>query len=93
MAGKKKTATTNETEKKLSLMSAAIAVLKESDEPLNCKRMIELTKERGLWTPTSGKTPEQTLYSAIVREIKAKGADARFKLVTKGHFALREVRG
>ena len=45
--------------KGLSLLSAAIEVLKESDEPLNCKRMIELAKERGLWTPGAGKTPEQ----------------------------------
>ena len=37
------------TERKLSLLSAAAAVLAESDEPLNCKRMIELAKSKGLW--------------------------------------------
>ena len=72
---------------KLSLLSAAAAVLAESDEPLNCKRMIELAKERGLWTPGAGKTPEQTLYSAIMREIKDKGDAARFrKSPLRGHF-------
>ena len=71
---------------KLSLLSAAAAVLAESDEPLNCKRMIELAKERGLWTPGAGKTPEQTLYSAIMREIKDKGDAARFrKSPLRGH--------
>ena len=72
---------------KLSLLSAAAAVLAESDEPLNCKRMIELAKERGLWTPGAGKTPEQTLYSAIMREIKDKGDTARFrKSPLRGHY-------
>ena len=72
---------------KLSLLSAAAAVLAESDEPLNCKRMIELAKERGLWAPGAGKTPEQTLYSAIMREIKDKGDAARFrKSPLRGHY-------
>ena len=73
---------------KLSLLKAAIAVLEESDEALNTKQMIEQAKAKGLWTPGEGKTPEQTLYSAIAREIKAKGENSRFKLITKGHFKL-----
>ena len=73
---------------KLSLLKAAIAVLEESDEALNTKQMIEQAKAKGLWTPGEGKTPEQTLYSAIAREIKAKGENSRFKLVAKGHFKL-----
>ncbi len=74
-------------ERKLSLLSAAAAVLAQSDEPLNCRRMIDLAKERGLWTPGAGKTPEQTLYSAIVREIKDKGDAARFrKSPLRGHY-------
>ena len=72
---------------KLSLLSAAAAVLAESDEPLNCRRMIDLAKERGLWTPGAGKTPEQTLYSAIMREIRDKGDAARFrKSPLRGHY-------
>ena len=78
----------DEAKPKLSLMKAAIAVLGESDEALNTKQMIELAKQKGLWTPGEGKTPEQTLYSAIAREIKAKGEAARFKMVAKGHFKL-----
>ena len=73
---------------KLSLLKAAIAVLAESDEALNTKQMIEQAKAKGLWTPGEGKTPEQTLYSAIAREIKAKGENARFVQVSKGHFKL-----
>jgi hypothetical protein len=41
--------------------------------------MIDSAKEKGLWEPGQGKTPEQTLYSAIVREIKVKGENSRFK--------------
>ena len=75
------------TERKLSLLSAAAAVLAESDEPLNCKRMIELAKSKGLWSPGAGKTPEQTLYSAIVREIKDKGESSRFRRSPlRGHY-------
>lgn len=73
--------------RKLSLLSAAAEVLAESDEPLNCRRMIDLAKERGLWTPGAGKTPEQTLYSAIMREIRDKGDAARFrKSPLRGHY-------
>ena len=73
---------------KMSLFKAAIAVLEESEEAMNTKSLVEAAKERGLWAPGAGKTPEQTLYSAIVRDIKVKGADSRFKLVARGHFAL-----
>ena len=40
---------------------------------------------KGLWT-TNGKTPEATIYAAIIREIAAKGKDARFKKVERGKF-------
>lgn len=79
--------------KKLSLLSAAAEVLKASEEPLNCKQMITLAKEKNLWEPTTGKTPEQTLYSAIVREIKEKGTASRFKkspLPYRGHYEWNE---
>jgi len=89
MAKKKSTQKAVEAPKsKLSLMKAAIAVLGESDEALNTKQIIEQAKAKGLWTPGAGKTPEQTLYSAIAREIKAKGESARFKKDARGHFRL-----
>jgi len=73
--------------KGLSLLSAAAAVLEQSDEPMSVKAMIETAKERGLWTPGGGKTPEQTLYSAIIREIKSKGGESRFRKEDRGRFA------
>ena len=65
-------------EKKLSLLNAAAQVLATCREPLNCKEMIAKAVEMGLWTPTGGKTPEQTLYSGIFREIKSTD-EPRFK--------------
>ena len=73
--------------KGLSLLNAAAAVLEQSDEPMSVKAMIETAKDRGLWTPGSGKTPEQTLYSAIIREMKDKGDAARFRKEGRGRFA------
>ena len=79
-------ATPAQPEKKLSLLSAALEVLKSDDAALTTKQMVEQAKARNLWTPGAGKTPEQTLYSAIMREIKAKGDQARFVKDARGHF-------
>ena len=65
-------------EKKLSLLNAAAQVLATCREPLNCKEIIAKAVEMGLWAPTGGKTPEQTLYSGIFREIKSTD-EPRFK--------------
>ena len=75
-------------EKKLSLVNAAAAVLERSDEAMTVKEMIEKAKAAGLWSPGTGKTPEQTLYSSILREIKTKGERSRFVTAGKGKFKL-----
>ena len=46
---------------------------------------------KGLWRSPGGKTPEATLYAAIIREIAAKGKAARFSKVERGLFAATEV--
>ena len=76
---------------RLSLLKAAVAVLQESDEAMNTKQLVEEAKAKGLWTPGSGKTPEQTLYSAILREMKRNGDSSTFVLAAKGHFRLRSA--
>ena len=58
-------------EKKLSLLNAAAKVL-ETESPLNAKELVARIIELGLWEPTAAKTPEQSLYSAIFREIRSK---------------------
>lgn len=73
--------------KGLSLLNAAAAVLERSDAPMSVRAMIAEAKSEGLWTPGAGKTPEQTLYSAIIREIKDKGEAARFRKEGRGLFS------
>ena len=76
--------------KGLGLLSAAAAVLERSDAPMSVEAMIEAAKSEGLWTPKGGKTPEQTLYSAIIREIRDKGNASRFRKEGRGLFAFAQ---
>jgi hypothetical protein len=48
---------------------------------------------RGLWSSPNGKTPEATLYAAILREISTKGEAARFRKVERGQFECAGVAG
>jgi hypothetical protein len=43
---------------------------------------------KGYWTSPGGKTPEATLYSAILREVQTRGAKSRFTKTERGKFAL-----
>ncbi len=72
--------------KKMSLMDAAVAVLKENGQPMNTREMVKAAAEKGYWTPTACKTPEQTLYGSIFREIKVKAQPRIVKSETKGKF-------
>ena len=64
-------------EKKVSLLDLAAKILADTGEALNCKELVAKAKETG-WVST-GKTPEQTLYSGIFREMNTKGEASRFK--------------
>ena len=100
MAGKKKTKTSTkkasaakspvaaEQPKKLSALDAAARVLGESGQAMNCQEMIEAMAAKGYWSSPGGKTPSSTLYSSILRELKTKGADARFRKTERGKFSL-----
>ena len=73
-------------EKKLSLMDAAVEVLKQSGEPMNTREMVKAATDSGLWIPTDCKTPEQTLYGSIFREMKIKENPRIVKSSVKGKF-------
>ena len=102
MAGKKKTKTSTkkaaakdpksqaaaEQPKKLSALDAAARVLGENGRAMNCQEMIEVMAAKGYWTSPGGKTPSATLYSSILRELKTKGGDARFRKTERGKFSL-----
>jgi hypothetical protein len=77
--------------KKTSQIQAALQVLANAKEPMSCQAMVEAMTARGLWTSPGGKTPHATLYASILREINAKGKDARFKKVDRGQFVATGV--
>ncbi len=64
-------------------------VLAEAGQPMHCKEMIEAMASKGYWTSPGGKTPDATLYSAILREIQVKGEQSRFVKTERGKFAIR----
>ena len=73
--------------KRLSVLDAAVEVLKTERKPMRAKELIAAMAERGLWTSPGGKTPEATLVAAILRESTAKGQQARIRKVDRGQFA------
>src|SRR5690349_14100290 len=75
--------------KKTSALDAAAKVLGESKEPLTTKEMIDAMQTKGYWKSPEGKTPDRTLYSAILREIVLKKGEARFKKTERGKFTLK----
>ena len=79
--------------KKASALDAAVRVLGESGQAMNCKELIETMAAKGYWTSPKGKTPHATLYAAILREINAKGKDSRFKKAERGKFTLVKREG
>jgi hypothetical protein len=74
--------------KKTSALDAAARVLEEAGQPMTCPEMIEAMTAKGYWASPKGLTPAATLYSAILREIKAKGKESRFVKTERGKFGL-----
>jgi len=74
----------------ISCLDAAAKVLKAAKEPMNCQEMIKAMADKGYWSSPNGLTPHATLYSAILREMKAKGAEARFRKAERGKFTATE---
>ena len=72
--------------KRVSALDAAAQVVAGAKVPMRAKEMIAEMEAKGLWKSPGGKTPEATLYAAIIREIAARGEKARFKKHDKGVF-------
>lgn len=72
---------------KVSGLDIAAAILKEAGQPMHVSQVLKIMMDKSMWK-TGGKTPQATIYAAIIREIKAKGDQARFKKINKGVFAL-----
>ncbi|MBX3356498.1 MAG: DUF3085 domain-containing protein [Phycisphaeraceae bacterium] len=72
--------------KRTSALDAAAQVLAGAKEPMTAGALIDAMAKRDLWKSPGGKTPHATLYAALIREIKAKGKDARFRKTDRGLF-------
>src|SRR5262245_20395417 len=72
--------------KKTSTLDAAVKVLGESKSPMTTKEMIDAMQAKNYWKSPDGKTPDRTLYSAILREIVVKKTESRFKKSERGKF-------
>jgi hypothetical protein len=53
---------------------------------MTCREIVEVAFEKGYWK-SGVKTLHATIYSAIIRELAAKGKDARFRKTGRGQFA------
>lgn len=76
--------------KRLSLLEAAIHALQAQPvgTALNTRELVELAAQSGRWTDNGAKTPEQTLYSAIFREIATKEHPRIIRSAQRGKFEL-----
>ena len=72
--------------KRISALDAAAQVIATAKEPMRATDMIAQMGAKDLWKSPGGKTPGATLYAAIIREIAAKGKDARFQKHDRGLF-------
>ena len=75
--------------KALSALDAAAKILTDENKPMSCPELIEAMTKKGLWTSPNGLTPAATLYAAILREVKVKGAEARFVKTERGKFSVK----
>ena len=75
---------------RLSALEAALRVLAESGQAMNCQELIASMVAKGYWSSPKGRTPAGTLYACFLREMKTKGEKARMVKTTRGKFALRE---
>jgi hypothetical protein len=78
--------------KRVSALAAAARVLAEEGRPMSCGELIEVMAAKKYWASPAGKTPGSTLYAAIMREVNAKGAAARFEKTDRGKFAGRPAK-
>ena len=73
---------------KRSLMDAALEVLRREQRPMSTSELVKAAIDARLWTPTAGKTPEQSLYGRFFTEIKTARQPRVRKSAGRGKFEL-----
>lgn len=76
----------------MSVLSAAIEILKKAGKPLHAKEIAAQIISAGLWK-TDGKTPDATVSARIYSDIKKNGDASPFMKVAPQTFALRDSVG
>lgn len=79
--------------RRVSALDAAAEVLKAEGKPMRAKDLIEVMAAKGLWSSLNGRTPEATLYAAMIREIRRAvetGTVSRFRKTDRGQFEYNE---
>ena len=76
--------------KRVSALDAAAQVLAKAEKPMRAQELIAAMAEQGLWKSPAGKTPSATLYAAMMRESRDKGAASRFRKVDRGLFEVNK---
>ena len=77
----------------LAFMDAGAFFPGWADSPADARAlwaMVEAMSAKSYWKSPSGKTPDRTLYSAILREIVLKKAESRFVKTERGKFTLKK---
>ena len=88
--GKSKKASGEQKPKRVSALDAAAQVLAKAEKPMRAQELIAAMAEQGLWSSPAGKTPHATLYAAMMRESRDKGAASRFRKVDRGLFEINK---
>jgi len=73
----------------MSGLEAAYKVLSESGEAMTARQICETALNMGYWEP-QGSTPEATISSAMIIEMRKKGDDSRFERVGRGLFVAKK---
>ena len=73
-------------QRQMSLMEAAIQVMRSVKQPMKAKDIYEHVAKKGLWSSPAGKTPVATLAAAIARDVASE--KPRWRRTGPGLFTL-----
>jgi hypothetical protein len=68
---------------------AAFFVLSKARRPLRCSEILEKAQADGIIIQTQGKTPQNTLFSVLNKDIAASGDGSRFVKLGRGLYSVR----
>ena len=74
----------------LGFLQSAEQVLRKADRPMTCREIVVEAEARG-YLLSSGKSPQNTLYTLLLRHIRKEGEAAKFVKTGRGKFALVNV--